>query len=329
MDKKPLKIISVEQGNSQRQKESYAGGKSRRLEAKAKYDRLWLQEREKMDPSSTCMERERIERTLNFVQKYISLEGKAVADLGCGSGYFARLIRDQGGTVDALDVSDVALKLLQKASMTGITPIQDCIPSTSLKDDAYDLVVCLDLIALLQQDEYRLLISELARLVKRDGRVVCSSPLDFHTDEAFQKFYDLFETEFDIENCLLSYHSFYIKLCDFLKAPARFAKAGHNNAYRQHQVENRSGFSRIWFKYNTAKMPSAFWRFVQFLFNPIASFLEQNKKVMLFLEKICRFLKAERGVSHAVMMGKRRPLFVQLPADQVPKETKHKKQLWE
>lgn len=304
------------------------GRLSRRKEAEARFDRLWLVSPEKMNPLRNIRERERVDRTLDLL-KAIDLKGKRIVDLGCGGGVISRRLRDRGAEVDAVDISGNALKILSSQNLDHIRPIQDYAPTTKLPDDAYDIVLCTELIGFLSREEHRMLFSELARLVKPDGRVVCSSALDINSLDALQQFGDLAETELKIDQWVFSYHLCWIRLNDFFIAPARFARAWRDPEYRLQALDKRHGISRWWFRLNCHAFPGVLWSLIQILSAPIVKLLKTNRGLLLALEKFCRFFWSESGISHALFMGQRKPLYVPPPENELPRETKHKKQLWE
>lgn len=331
MENKRLKVVETDNqiNNKNENTSSHSNRKMQRKAVQARFDRLWLIDPEHMDPCRNCMERERIDRTMTLIQSTCSLKDKLVADLGCGSGVLTRKIRDEGAQVDAVDISGNALKILQENQMHNINAIQDYVPMTTLKDDGYDLIISTELVALLPEDEFRLYFSELARLVKLDGYVVCSTEIDINSEDALQKFANLAETEFKIEKWVLSYHLCYLRVVDFFKAPARFARAASDNEYRSREINKRYGINQWWFRLNSTKGPAFLWSLIQYPFKPILGLLSQNKTVLLCLEKVCSFLWNQSGISHAIFIGQRRPMLEVLPKDEIPREIKHKKQLWE
>lgn len=298
--------------------------KNRRQEAEARFDRLWLIAPQQMNPDRHIMEKERIERTLNAIDK--SLEGKRAVDLGCGSGVLARALRSRGAEVDAVDISKNALKLLDDQALH---PIQDYVPMTALKDDTYDLVLCTELIGYLPKDEHRLLFSELARLVKSDGIIVCSSAMDIDSVDPVQQFAGLAETELKIDSWHFSYHLCWIRIKNFLSAPARFSRGWRDPEYRVRALEKRTGLGRWWFSFNSRTIPALFWSLVQLPIAPLLKLVRSNRSLLLGLEKFCHFFWSDNGISHALFIGRRRPLYTPPPEDQLPRETKHKKQVWE
>lgn len=248
---------------------------SRKEEIQATMERLWHQSPQQFDPQRDCMELQRIQNTIDAIKSLFPLSGKCVVDLGCGDGTISRLLRDGGAHVDAVDASTLALKKLKETDFHDITSIHDCLPSTSLKDKSYDLVVCTEVIAYLKPEEYRLLMAELARLVKNDGYVVCSTSLDINTEDPLDRFAALGETEFTFEKWVFNYHRLLIRLSRF------------------------------------------------------APFLKQNSSVMNFLERLCRFFWSDSGITHALFIGKRRPLTFPVKPQDTPRELKHKRQVWE
>jgi SAM-dependent methyltransferase len=197
-----------------------------------------------------------------------------------------------------------------------------------LQDEAYDAITCLELIAYLPKDEYRLLFSELARLIKPEGTLICSTPIDVDSEDALQRFASLAESEFVIEEWLFSWHKLYLSLRNFTEAPTRFFKSYKDPKYRARQIERRRGFFKAWFRLNSSTIPQILWCPLHFLTSPIASWIRQSRSLLLFCEKICRLLYSDQGISHAIFTAKRRPLEF-TPKDEQPRETKHKKELWE
>jgi 2-polyprenyl-3-methyl-5-hydroxy-6-metoxy-1,4-benzoquinol methylase len=329
MDEKRLNII-----NDENSKESLLSKKdltysAKRLETEARYDRLWLVNPNHMNPMRNCKERERIRRTLNLINSTLPLQNTLAVDLGCASGEVSRRLRDAGAKVDAIDISSIALKMLKEKDSTNITGIQDYVPSTKLQDDKYNLVVSTELIALLAPKQHRLFFSELARLVKSDGYVVSSTQLDINSEDPLERFKALAETELEIQQWVFSYHLYHIRLEDFFKSPSRLVRGYFDKEYRRRELDGRSGFNRWWFRLNSTKFLLPIWYVLQYLFKPIVYLFEQNRSLLLALEKFCHFFSNDAGISHAIFIAKRRPSSFPLPASEIPKEMKHKKQVWE
>lgn len=326
-DHNPLKIVETE---SKAKPEGWIKGKHNyRQETQAKFDRLWHTDAWQFDPLRIAMERERLQRTMELIERHVKLREKKVVDLGCGSGIFSKRLRDQGAAVEAVDISTYAIAALEKESAENIKTSIDYVPRTSLPDEGYDLVVASELIAYLHIEEHRLFISELARIVKPSGMVIASTPLDINSDDALQRYGVLSETEFVITEWKLSHHKFWIRLHDFLAAPERFARARTNPSYRNQKLAQRFGFSKFWFKINSA-IPLAFiWAGVQYLTRPLNAWSSQSNGLLLFLEKLCRSLSPVRGISHAIWIGKRRPLVEKTPVEDRPIDRPGKKQIWE
>ncbi len=327
MNEKPLKIVSVETSKTSGSTKKIR--KSQRETLQAQFEREWLNSPEKFNPLKNIQERKRLDRTLSLIRGIIDPKGKRIVDLGCGSGFFSRMMRDAGGVVDAVDISQNALKQLSTHDCTGITVKHEYMPKTLLEDNTYDIVIGTDLIAHLDESDFRIFFSELARIVKAEGYVVSSTPIDIHSENALQRFADLASTELDIVEWRFSYHYLYIKLCDYLKGPERFAKAWKDKLYRKKSIAKRFSLNRWWFTVNSSVALGWFWNIVQFVSRPILKFIENNSSVLLVLEKISRMLWNESAISHAIFIGKRRPILPPTIEDMQPKEMKHKKQVWE
>lgn len=322
MDDNPLKIVSTSD-----KKEGWVSSKSNnRTEAIARFDRLWLQNPEQFNPERNCMEQERIERTAAL---FPELNGCVAADLGCGLGTLSRLMRDAGATVTAVDVSANALKALKEWDATRISAEQDYVPRTKLIDDSYDLALGTELVAYLPHQEYRLFMSELARLVKPDGNVICSTPIDINSVDSLERFIELSETEFKPTTWKLSYHKYWIKLHDFIAAPSRYVRAGRDAQYRTEKLEEREGFGKVWFRWNSSKPLVFLWMVIRLVSAPLHSVVKRSRWLLLTLERMCKAISSTAGISHAIWIGKRRPLVEYTPPEEQPEVHLGKKQVWE
>lgn len=188
-------------------------GDTGRTEAQAKYERMWLLDPEQFNPEHSLLERERIERTKAFISELP--RPHTCIDLGAGYGDLARFLASRGTEVTAVDISKNGLKRLE--GTPGITIVQDYVPYTTIEHTKYDLVLSTDLIAHLHSSDYRLYVSELVKFSKQEGLIVCSTPIDVHTDEALSLFMGLMETEIIIEKSLFSYHRLSIRIVEFFK----------------------------------------------------------------------------------------------------------------
>lgn len=299
----------------------------RTKEQQAKFERLWLLHPEQFDPLRNCMERERLERTWQLLMDYTSLKDKQTADLGCGRGIFSRRMRDAGAQVKAVDIAENALKTLQKEEIEHIHPQQDALPNTSLPDQHYDVVVCTEVIAHLYPDDYRLFFAELARVVRTDGYLICSSAIDIHSDGGVERLASLAQTEFDLLEEVVSYHALHLRLKWFFETPARFIEGARDQEIRQKEMRVRRGISRWWFRLNTIPPFIWMWRMLDLVASPFVHLLKNNRTLLLKLEKICRFMWDEAGISHYLFIAKRRTLKQVDPKD-IPIERPRRKEIW-
>lgn len=327
MSNESLKIIRENSVNSElKQKQEKVSKKDL---AQAYFDRIWFQNPEKFLPENSALELDKQEKIFYLISNHFDINEKKVADLGCGAGFLSRKLRDLGAKVYAVDVSLNALNNLKKKDFSNITPIHDYIPHSLLPDDFYDLVVGTDLIADLEQSEYRIFFSELARIMKSQGYVVCSTSIDIYSEDALQRFADLASTEFEFIKWKFSYHSLYIKILKFFKIPSNITRGWKEKRFREKELCLRGSLSKLWYKINSQIPFVFFWQCLSFITNPIVKFLKKSKRSVNFFEKVSKFLWQESAISHAIFIGKRHALFFEKSKETHPNEMKHKKQVWE
>jgi 2-polyprenyl-3-methyl-5-hydroxy-6-metoxy-1,4-benzoquinol methylase len=323
-----LNILATE--NNKSRPPSNGSKNDWRREAQANFERMWLVDPEQFNPLRNCIERERIDRTWKLAQDFLLPKDKLVADLACGGGVMSKRLKDAGATVHALDIASNALKTLLQNVPNIDQTYQQCLPHTTLEDDAYDLVFGDEVIAYLPAQQLRLFMAELSRLIKPKGFAICSTNLDLDTQDPLLRFASLAETEFKIHQWVCSHHRLHIRLKDFFTAPERYARAYNDADYKQQQLQKRRGFSQKWFRWNSQGPLAMLWSVIQYLAYPIAQPLKQNRTLMLFLEKICSVFWGDAGISHATFIASRRPLQpLELPKDEIPIERKGKRQVWE
>lgn len=304
-----LNIISVDTGTGKRHRISGPSRKSlEREEVKARFDRLWLRNPELLDPDKNCLDRERVLRTFNLISSHIDLKGIRVVDLGCGNGVLARMLRDEGANVDALDISTNAIKELSRGGDEGIHVVQDYLPYTKLQDKAYDLVVCTDVLGHILPKLHRLLFSEVARIIHPDGFFVCSTPIDIFSCNALPRFSEIASTEFDLLVWDISYHRLHHHAKNFWNIPKEFSRVIHNPDYRKRELRERQGLSKRWFKFNTSAPMARLWKLVHPLCKLPIRLLNSNRRLLLLMEKVSNLIWDQSAISHAIFVGKRKKL---------------------
>ena len=108
-------------------------------------------------------------------------------DIGCGTAPFIGKLRGVG-----IDISEIPLE------KQPVETKRQCFPYLDFKDRSFDTIICTDVIAELDPELHRLALSEIARLLKPDGWLVVSSPLDCRTVAPGDRFKALVATEFKI-----------------------------------------------------------------------------------------------------------------------------------
>lgn len=273
------------------------------------FERAWSLDPLQFDPNRHVMEQERIERTWSLLAAHISIHEAHAVDLGCGAGALSRRLAKEGASVDAVDIAEGALQWMRTQGAEGIALKRDTLPTTSLPDHTYTLVVCTELIALLPAEAHRLCVAELSRVMHPDGLLVCSTAIDIDTTGGAAQFIELIRTEFDVVQCLYSYHALWLRIKRFLEQPLVMAEKWKNYPNR---------------------FISCLGRQLSFLLKPVQQAFRRNRLLLHALEKICRFIWDREGISHLILIARHRPLSPpSLAPTSRPKERAKRKEVWD
>ncbi len=304
----PLRIISVEKRQPHLKHSSSRLNlpKNRVEEARQAFELKWKQNPDQFNPTVNAIERERIERTWNLMEPFTK-PGLKATDLGCGWGVLSEKMAEAGFLVDAVDIASTALDRLRAHAHEHIRLLCDAAPSTGLLDDTYDLVLCTDLIAEIQPQDHRLLVSELYRLTQPEGHVICSTPLDIRSDGAIERFASLIESELEPESWVVSHHAYYLKLRRLLSAPGRYAQAMTDTDFYKKQSHKAGTMGKGWLWLNSTRLLGSIWKAVSWLLRPLIDWYDQSRTLLLKLESLCRFLSPDDGISHVIILAKLKP----------------------
>lgn len=328
MTENRLNIISVTSKKSL--DHSYQDSRNiQKKELQAKFERLWLVNSERFNPLRNCIERERLERTWHLINKYVVLsDHPRTVDIACAAGVFSRRLRDAGAQVEGIDIAENALKKFKELGDDKIVIKQDAMPNTHLPDQSYRLVICTELIAELPREDYRLFFAELARIIHPDGYLVCSSPIDINSTQGVERLVELAQSEFDILEDFPSYHALYLRIKHLLNASTRFKEGWENSTTKHREMAHLKGFNRMWYWLNTTPLFVWFWYACDPCLFPLRKIIRSNSKILLFLEKLCRFFSDQDGISHYLFIARRRPL-PNIHLDDIPKERPKRKEIWD
>jgi len=107
-----------------------------------------------------------------------NVKGKRVLDLSCGEGYHARILARKGAKVVGVDFSRKMIKLAskrEKDEKLGIDYyVSDAANLRKFESGCFDVVTCF--MALMDIERYEDAISEVARVLKKNGRFVFTIP---------------------------------------------------------------------------------------------------------------------------------------------------------
>ncbi len=191
------------------------------------------------------------------------------------------------------------------------------------------LYPAMELIAELPVEYYRLFFAELARIIKPDGYLLCSSSIDIYTEGGVERLINLAQTEFDIVEVKKSYHALHLRLKNLFQAPSLFVESRKNKNVRQKELAKRSGFNKWWFFLNSSAALFWIWIVIKPLTKPILTLLKNNHRFLLTLESICEFISNDSGISHLIFLAKRRPIRMATEPENVPLERPKKREIWE
>jgi ubiquinone/menaquinone biosynthesis C-methylase UbiE len=105
-----------------------------------------------------------------------NVKGKQLLDLSCGEGYNTRILAKKGALVIGVDFSKEMIRLArqrEKRDMLGIRYyVSDAADLKELESERFDVVTCF--MALMDIERYEDAISQVARVLKKNGRFVFS-----------------------------------------------------------------------------------------------------------------------------------------------------------
>lgn len=179
---------------------------------RAQAERQWLTTPEQFDIERNCVSFYQWQRLLEVVTPHLK-PGMRVADLGFGSGALSLHLTQKGALVDAVETSQNAINLFLEngGKIEGLELHRATLPETALPDNFYDLVICADVIAELHPQDQRLLISEMVRLIKSDGKIIISTPFDIDTEGGWELLAQLCGTEMLIDEWHFNFHAYFLR----------------------------------------------------------------------------------------------------------------------
>jgi 2-polyprenyl-3-methyl-5-hydroxy-6-metoxy-1,4-benzoquinol methylase len=107
-----------------------------------------------------------------------NIQNQRILDLSCGEGYNTRILARKGGIVLGVDLSEQLIKLArlrENEDRLGINYyVSDAADLTEFENEYFDVVTCF--MALMDIEHYEDAISEVARVLKKNGRFIFSIP---------------------------------------------------------------------------------------------------------------------------------------------------------
>lgn len=103
--------------------------------------------------------------------------GKKSLDLGCGIGFFSRILKEKGWTVLGIDIDQEAIELAKGTCSRDATisfQVGDVEEFVHSSGDTFDLILCLEVIEHL--NGYEKLMADIVRLLAPGGILIVSTP---------------------------------------------------------------------------------------------------------------------------------------------------------
>jgi hypothetical protein len=117
-------------------------------------------------------------------------------------------------------------------------------------------------------------------------------------------------------------------LKQFVETPKLFIQGWQDHEMRQQELASRNGFRKWWYWLNSSSILVWPWFLIDLIFCPLSLWMKNSRRLLLFLEKICRFLSSHDGISNYLFVGKQRAMTKVDPHD-IPIEKLGRKEIWD
>jgi len=141
----------------------------------------------------------------NFIKNWLlsRVKGKKVLDYCCGNGGMAIWLAENGANVFGIDISQVSIKnAIDEAVKRGIEDkvkffVMDA-EAMEFENNFFDIICC---IGVLHHLDINKAYSELSRVLKPDGTIICVEPLKYNpVFQIYRKMTPHLRTKWEIEH---------------------------------------------------------------------------------------------------------------------------------
>ena len=170
---------------------------------------------ERLDPFSAKISTSQAYLHLLRYNYAVNVSYGVILDVGCGYGYGSKMLTKVGDMVVAIDISREALQYAKKC-YRGPAYIQADAERLPFREEKFDCVVALELIEHVENGKN--LLSEVYRVIKKDGLLILSTPNVAHFSNRLK--HVLFHESYRQKNPKNPYHKYeyaYAELVMLLK----------------------------------------------------------------------------------------------------------------
>lgn len=143
----------------------------------------------------------------NFYNQWLAqrCKNKKVLDYCCGTGGTSIFLAKNGAEVTGIDISSESIKTCKEIAVKKSIDKNACFfvmdaEKTKFKDNSFDVIVC---VGVLHHLDIQKAYTELARILKSDGEIICVEPLSYNPlIQLYRKLTPRLRTEWEAKHIL-------------------------------------------------------------------------------------------------------------------------------
>lgn len=132
------------------------------------------------------------ERLTPFLQHFLDqskFETRHALDIGCGTGFFLKLLQTAGFKTDGIDSSETAVEMTKKLLGDDSPIVCADMFEYEIPKNKYDLIICILTIHHGTKEQIQNLINKIHKAIKKNGKIFITLP-DFENSKKWNSFKD-------------------------------------------------------------------------------------------------------------------------------------------